>query len=272
MKTIVFSVDVEWDLEPFSRGTAFGVTEGLPPLFDLLQEENVPADMLFLGSLVASHGWAAKKAARLGFGIGSHGWDHDYLCIKTNRHQHADINRATKAIQQAAGVRPETFRAANFSISAPALRYLASQGYVVDSSVMPERVARRWGLLPVYDYRGAPLTPYRPSGRHAAQAGDLPIVEVPLAVNTDRPGTPLGTGLLNSNGMENTLRRILEYPTKVVALLAHPWELVDLKEYVHALPEDYARICSPDLGPLRNLFRSLRGRVRFTTLRQVGLE
>ena len=85
MKTVVFSVDVEWDLEPFSRGTAFGVTEGLPPLFDLLEEEKVPADILFLGSLVQSQGWAVRKAASLQLGIGSHGWDHDLLCQKSDR-------------------------------------------------------------------------------------------------------------------------------------------------------------------------------------------
>ena len=77
MKTLIFSVDVEWDLEPFSRGTAVGIKEGLPPLFDLLEEESVPADMLFLGSIVASQSWTMRKAASLGLRIGSHGWDHD---------------------------------------------------------------------------------------------------------------------------------------------------------------------------------------------------
>ena len=271
MRTVVFSVDVEWDLEPFSRGTAFGVTEGLPPLFDLLEEEKVPADILFLGSVVQSQSWAVRKAASLQLGIGSHGWDHDLLCQKSDRQQRNDIDRATAVIEHVAGSQPRIFRAPNFSISGSALQYLASRGYRVDSSVMPERVARRWRILPLYDHRGAPLAPYTPSDRRAARKGDLPILEVPVALNLERPGTPLGMGLLNASGVDSILPRILDYPSDVVVLIAHPWELVDLKEHVPSLPDDYARLCSSDLGPLRTLFRTLKGRVDFSTLEQTRL-
>src|SRR5207247_9361247 len=133
-----------------------------------------------------------SKPPSLQLAVGSNGWDHDLLCQKSELQQRNDIDRATAVIQQVAGSQPRIFRAPNFSISGSALRYLASRGYRVDSSVMPERVARRWRILPLYDHRGAPLAPYTPSDRRAARKGDLPILEVPVAVDLDRPAPPLG--------------------------------------------------------------------------------
>ena len=80
MKTVVYTVDVEPDVEPFSHGTSFGLKNGLPGLFDLLDDMSVPADFFFLGSILDKHEWAARRAVSSGHGIGSHGWTHEYLC------------------------------------------------------------------------------------------------------------------------------------------------------------------------------------------------
>src|SRR6267378_751296 len=99
MKTVVYTVDVEPDVQPFSRGTAYGLEEGLPALFDLLEEVAVSADFFFLGSSLGQAGWAARKARAFGHGIGSHGWSHEFLCEMDGARQLREIDQATSAIE-----------------------------------------------------------------------------------------------------------------------------------------------------------------------------
>jgi len=272
MKTVAFTVDVEPDVEPFARGTAHGIRNGLPPLFDLLEDLEVPADFFFLGSIVGENAWIPRKAATLGYGIGSHGWDHALLCAKSVDQQLRDIDLATAAIEKAGGTMPRMFRAANFSISGPALEHLSRGGYILDSSVIPGRHARRWRLFTIYDYRGALSKPYRPSLDDFRRPGSLPILEIPVTSNRDRPGTPLGTAYLNTFGVDRTLHHIRTVPEDIVILLIHPWELVDLGDLVPGLPEGYVRGCSSDLSPLRTLIEALRGEVRFAALSSIATE
>jgi len=266
MKTVVYTVDVEPDVQPFSHGTTFGLENGLPALFDLLEEVAVPADFFFLGSALSKHAWAARRAASSGHGIGSHGWSHEYLCQMDVARQVREINQATTAIEQASGERPIMFRAADFSISGFALEHLARSGYRLDSSIMPGRCARRWRLFKIYDHRGAPLRPYRPSREDLRAPGELPILEMPVALNRSRLGTPLGTAYLNAFGIDRTLHEIRTYPENIVVLLTHPWELVDLGGLVQGLPEGYSRGCSSDLGGLRKFFLRLQTEADLSTL------
>jgi peptidoglycan/xylan/chitin deacetylase (PgdA/CDA1 family) len=265
MKTVVYTVDVEPDVQPFSRGTAYGLEEGLPALFDLLEEVSVSADFFFLGSSLGQAAWAARKARALGHGIGSHGWSHEFLCEMDGARQLREIDEATSAIEHVSGESPIMFRAADFSISGFALEHLARAGYIIDSSVMPERYARRWRLFKVYDHRGAPLRPYRPS-RDPRRPGEVPILEMPVAVNLSRPGTPLGTAFLNTFGIDRTVNAIRTYPEDIIVLLTHPWELVDLGQLVAGLPQGYTSGCSSDLEMLKKFFHRLQGKVKLSTL------
>lgn len=270
MKTVIFTVDVEPDVMPFARGTTYGIDEAMTSLFGILAELRLPASFFFLGSTVQTHPWVAKEAASLGFEIGSHGWDHDWLCRKTPAQQFDDIDRSTEIIEQACGITPAIFRAADFSISSKALAHLADSRYVVDSSVLPERVARRFRIIPIYDHRDAPLQPYRPSRHAPSDPGHLTILEVPVAANFERPGTPIGTGYLNAFGVDKTRKAIMDYPGEFVVLLCHPWELVDLGKKLKFLPEGYGRGCSSDFRPLRRLFTELTREVRFSTLGSIA--
>ena len=272
MKTVAYTVDVEPDVAPFSYGSTHGVEQGLPPLFDLLEDLAVCADFFILGSTLEKHSWAARKAASLGHGIGSHGWNHDLLCEKDVAQQVWEIDQATVAIEKAVGERPRMFRAADFSISGSALEHLAKTGYILDSSVMPERYARRWRLFKVYDHRGAPLRPYQPSREDPRRPGELAILEMPVALNQFRPGTPLGTSYLNAFGVDRTLDAIRSYPEETVILLTHPWELVDLGQLVPRLPAGYAQGCSSDLGALKELFHRLQTEVRLVSLATIENE
>src|SRR5438132_11594026 len=141
MKTVVFTIDIEGDVEPFARGSTSGIEEGLPPLYELLEDLDVPADCFFLGSILDRHSWTIRKAVSLGLGVGSHGWDHELLCRKAVARQRQDLAAATQKTESVCGVRPRFFRAANFSISVPALEHLELEGYTVDSSIIPHRVA-----------------------------------------------------------------------------------------------------------------------------------
>src|SRR2546422_6375321 len=117
VKTVVFSIDVEPDVLPYSHGSSFGIQEGLPVLFDLLDDLEIKADFFLLGSILEKHPWIGAKAASGGHGIGSHGWDHELLSKKDVVHQTRDIDMATAEIERISGMRPRMFRAANFSIS-----------------------------------------------------------------------------------------------------------------------------------------------------------
>lgn len=271
MKTVLITVDLEPDLEPYSHGTTHGISEGVPPLLELLDEEAVRFDFMILGSVSRKFRALLRKIASAGHGIGCHGWDHGLLNAKRASDQVAELSRATDQIESDSGVAPRLFRAANFSISSVALGFLANKGYVVDSSVIPYRVLRTRWTRKAYDYRRVPLQPYYPSNEDFRRPGNLPILEVPVAFARERPGAPLGAGFLNTYGTSATLDRIRGYPGDIVVLLVHPWELVDLSEFAEDLPEGYAKGCSAELKPFRDLIRILTKEERLSSLEAVAM-
>jgi peptidoglycan/xylan/chitin deacetylase (PgdA/CDA1 family) len=91
----------------------------------------------------------------------------------------AKLHGLTETLERAFGVRPVSYRAGRWGISATTLQALDALGYGVDSSVVP----LHWE----YGTNGpsslsAPLVPYRPDPADPVRPGNARILEVPASV------------------------------------------------------------------------------------------
>jgi len=266
-KVICLSVDVEEDLPGIVPSGTHGVEVGLPNLLRLFEEMRLRADFFFLASIVRGIPDFVRHIASLGHGVGNHGFDHQFLCAKSLSDQHQEVLTSTRILERVVSQEPRMFRAAGFSANPATLKILESQGYVIDSSVLPGRIARRFRLFPIYDHRGARREPHFPSvgsGGNQARLLEVPVTENPLL-----PGAPLGLGALNAFGPAAILDTLRALEMTTVVFLIHPWELIDLQAFYPWLPPGYVRACSPDLTNLRNFLREARDFARFATLASV---
>jgi hypothetical protein len=99
----------------------------------------------------------------------------------------AKLGGLTETLQQAFGVRPASYRAGRWGISATTLQALEALGYAVDTSVVP----LHWE----YGNGGpsslaAPATPYRPDSADPMKPGGGRILEVPASVVMTGPLGP----------------------------------------------------------------------------------
>ena len=138
-------------------------------LLDLFEKRNARATFFFLG-------WIAERLPQLvcdvrdaGHEIGSHGYDHRCLDDLGEAGFVTDLVRTEQALAAAAGVRPTTFRACTWSITARtpwAPKVLVEHGYLLDSSIFPIR-------HPDYGVPSAPREPY------VLTVGDRELLELP---------------------------------------------------------------------------------------------
>jgi len=264
-KRICISVDAEEDLPGFvPRGTR-GIDIGLPGLLRLLDEAEVRADFFFLSEIVKAYPDLVRGLADAGHGVGNHGLNHDFLCAKSPQVQKQEILESTRILEDVAPQATRMFRAAGFSADAVTLRTLEGLGYVIDSSILPGRFARRFRILPVYDHRGARREPHFPNPSGARSSGAR-LLEIPVTENPLRPGAPLGLGALNVYGTEAVVTTLKEMDARTIVFLVHPWELIDIKSYYPRVPEGYARACSPDLTAFREFLSAVRPIATFSTL------
>src|SRR5438552_709034 len=145
-KIICLSVDVEEDLPGILPPTTYGLEVGLPKLLQVLEQAHLRADFFFLASIVRTNPSLVRHIANLGHGIGNHGFDHHFLCAKPLKDQHHEIRTSTRILECTVSHEPRMFRAAGFSANPVTLRILEDEGYVVDSSILPGRITRRFRL------------------------------------------------------------------------------------------------------------------------------
>lgn len=154
-------------------------------LLDLFARRNVRATFFFLG-------WIAERLPELvcavrdaGHEIGSHGYDHRCLDDLGEAGFVADLERTEQALAMTANVRPTSFRACTWSITARtpwAPKVLVERGYRIDSSIFPIR-------HPDYGVPGAPSQPYV-----LAVAGGELIEVPPLTLSLLGRRLPVGGG------------------------------------------------------------------------------
>ena len=109
-------------------------------LFELLAAGGHRATVFFLGWIARRYRDLPREAVRRGHEIGVHGDVHRRADELTTEEFREDLLRARDAIEEAAGVRANVHRAAEWSIRHPraaALPVLASEGFGCDASMMP---------------------------------------------------------------------------------------------------------------------------------------
>jgi polysaccharide deacetylase family protein (PEP-CTERM system associated) len=213
-------------------------------------------------------GWVAERFPRLvraicarGHELGCHSYAHRLVYEMTPQEFRDDTQRAQRAIENAAGVLVQVYRAPSFSItsrSSWALEILLELGFTADSSIFPLRLGpldRRF----LYGWPDAPRQPFR----LRVSSGELR--EFPLPTFRFGPWTLPATGgaYLRLWPYAFQCRRLGQFEEQGSpwVLYFHPWELdaqqPRMAASIGARAGHYARLAQTE-QLLRRLFRRFR--------------
>jgi len=197
-------------------------------LLDLLRKGGHRATVFVLGWIARRHPALVRRAAADGHEIGVHGDLHRRAYEMSAEEFHEDLRRSRDSIESAAGVRSESYRAAEWSIRTPrdaALAALAREGFARDASMMP--------VPPLGDANN-------PAGPSRIARDGWSIVELPpLAGRALGVRLPLGGAWPFRMLPEARLARAEEEARGrgVPAVFTiHPWELDDAHPRMDGLP------------------------------------
>jgi len=203
-------------------------------------------------------GWVADRYPQLirrivdaGHEIASHGWDHQRVFTMDAETFRADLARARKTIEDAAGTRVSGYRAPSFSIDQRtpwAHVVLAEEGYAYSSSVAPLKHDH-------YGWREAPRYAFRP-------LPDSALIELPVTVaeiGQRRLATGGGFFRLLPSALTNFAVRQVNAAERPAVFYFHPWEIDPEQPRVRRAPmrsklRHYAR-----LGAMAGKLRGLIG-------------
>jgi polysaccharide deacetylase family protein (PEP-CTERM system associated) len=172
-------------------------------------------------------GWVAERCPGLvkeifdgGHKIGCHGYAHRAIYSGDEKSFRGDVRRAKRVIEDAAGVRVESYRAPSYSITSSslwALEILGEEGFEYDSSIFPV-----WHDN--YGIPGAPRFPYR----HDLSCGMTLKEFPPSTVRVCGVNVPVaGGGYLRLFPYAVTawaIRHINNVERQPAMVYLHPWE------------------------------------------------
>lgn len=223
------SVDVEdwFQVGAFEKVIARSAWETIPGRVErntdhvlaLFDGAGVKATFFTLGWVAARHPALIRRIAEAGHEIASHGWDHQRVFNMDEAAFRADLDRAHKAIEDAAGEAPTGYRAPSFSIDARtpwAHRVLAERGYAYSSSVAPIRHDH-------YGWRDSPRFAWRPVA--GADLIELPVTTVSLAGRRFAAGGGGFFRLLPYRFSSWAIRRVNDNEDRPAIFYFHPWEV-----------------------------------------------
>jgi peptidoglycan-N-acetylglucosamine deacetylase len=188
---IFLTVDMEPDCPPYLH-TFRGITEGMHPLFLLLQEEDVKSTFFVTGQIAADYPDIVRSLIISGHEVGSHGFGHcDYNALDRESAQR-DIDRSLEVLRQLGPVC--SFRAPYLRFPPAYLDLLQKAGLSVDSS----------------------QAKYKPSFLQKSRQTALRRIPVSLTSSVLRLPAWIRNPWLGA----------LESP---VVLFVHPWEFVDFR-------------------------------------------
>ena len=190
----------------------------LPRFAELFAGAGIKATFFVVGRDLLDDAEGRKLLGDLaadGHELANHSFTHPYNLVRLPRGEIADeIDRAHDAIGSCAGHPPVGFRAPGYEVSADVIDLLCARSYRYDSSTLPSipyygakavvmaamRVAGRpsGSTLGTPRVLTAPTAPYNPASREPYRRGNLPILELPIAV-TPRLRLPvIGTSLITA--------------------------------------------------------------------------
>lgn len=228
---VAFSVDVEdyFQVQAFegtvSRDTwdrwESRVARNTDRLLEILERAGARATFFVLGWVAEKHPGVVRAIADAGHEVASHGWAHRLVYSQAADEFDEETRRSIAAIEAAAPVRVDGYRAASFSIvrrSLWALDRLAALGFRYDSSIFPIR-HDRYGIA---DFPRAPAV-YRTDGPR----GDFVVFPMSTARWLGRNLPLTGGGylrLLPYAAVRWGLRRIVAEGLPAMVYI-HPWEI-----------------------------------------------
>lgn len=235
---VVISFDMESDIGSWTDQHV-GVARGTPLILDVLARHGVSSTFLFTGDAALACPEALTLIRSAGHEIGCHTLHHESMGppivdvpdVRAVLPEEVPnrLARATRLIEEAAGVRPVSFRAPRGWASNEMLIALDELGYLVDSSYMAY-------------FLGEHLLPYHPSAQDWKQPGDLRILEVPLfgdltlegsdKYKRDRDQWPMlrvqDADWLADAVLRNAERLWAQGLPMLACLYLHPWEFVEM--------------------------------------------
>ena len=235
---VVISFDMESDIGSWTD-QHLGVAQGTPLILEVLARHGVASTFLFTGDAALACPEALQLIKSAGHEIGCHTLHHESMGppivdvpdVRAVLPEEVPnrLARATRLIEETAGVRPVSFRAPRGWASTEMLIALDRLGYLVDSSYMAY-------------YLGEHLLPYHPSSRDWKQPGDLRILEVPLfgdltvegtdRYKRDRDQWPMlrmrDADWLADAVLRNGERLWAQGQPMLACLYLHPWEFVEM--------------------------------------------
>lgn len=188
-------------------------------VIDLFARCGVKATFFTLGWVAARYPALVRQIVAEGHEIASHGWDHSRVFTMQPEAFRADLDRARKAIEDAAGVAVKGYRAPSFSIDARtpwAHAILAEQGYAYSSSVAP--IAHDH-----YGWREAPRFAFHPVA--GSDLIELPVTTVELGQRRFGAGGGGFFRILPYALSRWALRRVNSSDRQPAIFYFHPWEV-----------------------------------------------
>ena len=266
-------------IEPPTEAAARAIyRRALPRLAALFEDEGVPATFFCIGADPAEENGARLRAlVDAGHELGNHSASHRYDLTRLDRATiRAEVAGGIEAIERAAGVRPEGFRAPGYTITDEVFDVLEELGVAYDSSVFPcpsyyglkvgaigaIRLAGRRSHSVIDDPRvlAAPADPYR-VGRPYWRRG-RGTMELPIGVSRGPRLPYIGTfvALAGARGARWLTRAALGRP--LVNLELHGIDLADADEdglaFLRPHQPDLRRSAREKAAALRSAIGTLR--------------
>ena len=204
------------------------VVRNVDRVLAVLDEAGVKGSFFVQGRVAETFPHLVRSLSEQGHEVQSHGYSHRPLFAMSGPELRAELERAKKTVEDAAGTAVTAFRAPDFSIRRSnlwAFEVLADLGFEVDSSIFPMR-SRHYGIG---NWDVAPYHLVLDTGRR--------ILEVPVAVwAAGRLRIPVPGGgyfrLVPARVLERGLRAV-EAAACPMVVYCHPYEFAaeELAEY-----------------------------------------
>lgn len=185
----------------------------------MFADAEVKATFFTLGWVAQRHPALLRRIAAEGHELASHGWDHARVFTLGRDAFAADLDKARKAIEDAAGVAITGYRAPSFSIdqrSPWAYMVLAEQGYAYSSSVAPVTHDH-------YGWRDAPRFAFRPLAW--SDLVELPVTTAEFAGKRLAAGGGGFFRVLPYAFSRWAIRQVNRRDRRPAVFYFHPWEI-----------------------------------------------
>lgn len=172
---VILGFDMETDIGSWTPWYK-GLVNGTPVILELLKKHVITGTFYFTGDSAKKHPEVVKSVLATGHEVGCHTLFHEtigdslfeipgMMPILPEEVPHR-IMLATQWVEEAAGVRPVSFRCPRLFGSTAVVNALEGLGYLTDAT------------YPMYFYRER-LTPYHPDSSDWTKEGNMKLVELP---------------------------------------------------------------------------------------------